>query len=225
MPPNFSTVSIYLSTHFSFDYNKLHSLSVLVLFSSTYYVSPFQRFPLSSLYVPNTLLYFPIPMAETHSQYSQSPTPIFAPITTKPCDNHPHDQVAGFDWMVLAAAILCAFVCALGLNTMLQCVFQCFSRVLTEPMQWISSRRLNSGIKKKEIIAFPTSIYSHSGSGSDSGSPSSSASSCVICLAEFSNGDQIRFLPKCNHHFHVVCIDKWLLSHSSCPTCRHITQI
>ncbi|KAI5385552.1 RING-H2 finger protein ATL73 [Lathyrus oleraceus] len=152
-------------------------------------------------------------MAENHTHtHSHSQSPI-------PC--HDHEQAAGFDWMVLVAAILCAFVCALGLNTMLQCVFQCIGRVLTEPIQWIASRRLNSGIKKKDMVALPTSTYS---STHDSGSPSS-ASSCVICLAEFCNGDQIRFLPKCNHHFHVVCIDKWLLSHSSCPTCRNLTRV
>jgi hypothetical protein len=149
-------------------------------------------------------------MAENHSQ---------SPIPCNNDHNHDHEQVAGFDWMVLVAAILCAIICALGLNTMLQCAFQCLGRVVTEPMQWIATRRLNSGIKKKEMVALPTSTYCD-----DLGSPSS-ASSCVICLAEFCNGDQIRFLPKCNHHFHVVCIDKWLLSHSSCPTCRHLTQV
>ncbi|XLS54772.1 hypothetical protein HN51_004527 [Arachis hypogaea] len=44
------------------------------------------------------------------------------------------------------------------------------------------------------------------------------SASCAICLADFSDGDKIRFLPKCNHRFHVACIDKWLLSHSSCLT-------
>ncbi|QHO06972.1 hypothetical protein HN873_047753 [Arachis hypogaea] len=48
--------------------------------------------------------------------------------------------------------------------------------------------------------------------------------SCAICLADFSDGDKIRFLPKCNHRFHVACIDKWLLSHSSCPTCRNFLK-
>ncbi|KAH9747189.1 Choline-phosphate cytidylyltransferase 2 [Citrus sinensis] len=55
------------------------------------------------------------------------------------------------------------------------------------------------------------------GSGS---SPSSASAGCAICLLDFIDGDEIRLLPKCNHRFHVACIDKWLLSHSSCPTCR-----
>lgn len=180
-------------------------------------------FPLSYLSPtksPHHQSFIKISMAEPHSSHSQSPTPTLSPITISP--PHPlHDQVAGFDWMVLVAAILCAFLCALGLNTMLQCVFQCASRVLTEPLHWIASRRLNSGLKKKEMVALPTSTYRNNSSDS----PNSSGSSCVICLAEFCDGEQIRFLPKCNHHFHVVCIDKWLLSHSSCPTCRNLTQV
>ncbi|KAI9108086.1 hypothetical protein K1719_020959 [Acacia pycnantha] len=44
---------------------------------------------------------------------------------------------------------------------------------------------------------------------------------CPICLGEFEKGDKVRMLPKCNHGFHVSCIDTWLLSHSSCPNCRH----
>ncbi|MCE3051316.1 hypothetical protein HAX54_049437 [Datura stramonium] len=30
---------------------------------------------------------------------------------------------------------------------------------------------------------------------------------CTICLCEFSEGEKMRFLPKCNHGFHVDCID------------------
>ncbi|PRQ30083.1 putative transcription factor C2H2 family [Rosa chinensis] len=125
----------------------------------------------------------------------------------------PHD----LNVMIILAAICCAFVCALGLNSMLQCVFQCVNRAITEPVRWVASRRLNSGLKKKEMVALPTSTYSNSSSSSPS--PSSSPG-CAICLVDFSDGDKIRVLPKCNHRFHVVCIDKWLQSHSSCPTCR-----
>ncbi|TMW85256.1 hypothetical protein EJD97_023431 [Solanum chilense] len=44
---------------------------------------------------------------------------------------------------------------------------------------------------------------------------------CTICLCEFSEGEKMRFLPKCNHGFHVDCIDMWFHSHSTCPLCRN----
>ncbi|EFH44290.1 hypothetical protein ARALYDRAFT_354960 [Arabidopsis lyrata subsp. lyrata] len=43
---------------------------------------------------------------------------------------------------------------------------------------------------------------------------------CSICLGEFNEDESLRLLPKCNHTFHVVCIDRWLKSHSNCPLCR-----
>jgi len=42
---------------------------------------------------------------------------------------------------------------------------------------------------------------------------------CTICQSEFQKNDIVRKL-KCNHHFHVSCIDKWFETHSTCPTCR-----
>ncbi|KAJ7956265.1 RING-H2 finger protein [Quillaja saponaria] len=43
---------------------------------------------------------------------------------------------------------------------------------------------------------------------------------CAVCLCEFSNQDKLRLLPICSHAFHKECIDKWLLSNSTCPLCR-----
>ncbi|XP_007029812.2 PREDICTED: RING-H2 finger protein ATL52 [Theobroma cacao] len=43
---------------------------------------------------------------------------------------------------------------------------------------------------------------------------------CSVCLSEFQEDESLRVLPKCNHAFHVPCIDTWLKSHSSCPLCR-----
>lgn len=43
---------------------------------------------------------------------------------------------------------------------------------------------------------------------------------CSVCLSEFEENERLRLLPKCNHAFHVPCIDTWLKSHSSCPLCR-----
>ncbi|OIW01337.1 hypothetical protein TanjilG_10498 [Lupinus angustifolius] len=43
---------------------------------------------------------------------------------------------------------------------------------------------------------------------------------CSVCLSEFQENESLRLLPKCNHAFHIPCIDPWLKSHSSCPLCR-----
>lgn len=43
---------------------------------------------------------------------------------------------------------------------------------------------------------------------------------CSVCLSEFQEEEMLRLLPKCNHAFHVSCIDTWLRSHTNCPLCR-----
>lgn len=43
---------------------------------------------------------------------------------------------------------------------------------------------------------------------------------CSICLNEFQESETLRLLPKCNHAFHIPCIDTWLRSHTNCPLCR-----
>jgi hypothetical protein len=43
---------------------------------------------------------------------------------------------------------------------------------------------------------------------------------CAVCLSEFETEDNLRLLPKCNHVFHLECIDVWFRSHSTCPLCR-----
>ncbi|CAN8243965.1 unnamed protein product [Cochlearia groenlandica] len=45
-------------------------------------------------------------------------------------------------------------------------------------------------------------------------------SDCSVCLSEFVEKESLRLLPKCNHAFHLPCIDTWLKSHSNCPLCR-----
>lgn len=43
---------------------------------------------------------------------------------------------------------------------------------------------------------------------------------CAVCLSDISDGEKFRLLPKCNHGFHLECIDMWFFSHSTCPLCR-----
>lgn len=49
---------------------------------------------------------------------------------------------------------------------------------------------------------------------------SSSQEACAICVDDFKDADRMRVLP-CNHHFHMECIDEWLINHSDlCPLCK-----
>ncbi|XP_058764681.1 RING-H2 finger protein ATL5-like [Vicia villosa] len=47
---------------------------------------------------------------------------------------------------------------------------------------------------------------------------------CAICLSEYTDGDECRKLPNCDHVFHSQCIDRWFTSQSSCPLCRALVQ-
>ncbi len=44
---------------------------------------------------------------------------------------------------------------------------------------------------------------------------------CAICQDMIEEGQTMRILNYCTHSFHQECIDTWLGSHVTCPTCRH----
>lgn len=118
--------------------------------------------------------------------------------------------------VMVLSVLLCALICSLGLNSIIRCVVRCSSLVASRSGASNSAAILpNKGIKQKALKTFPVVSYSAelNLAGLDT--------ECVICLSEFAAGDRLRLLPKCNHGFHVRCIDKWLSSHSSCPKCRH----
>ncbi|GMI99375.1 Arabidopsis Toxicos en Levadura 78 [Hibiscus trionum] len=165
-------------------------------------------------------------LGEFHSRRLLLPTPPFQkPTATAPPRQETHrnssDPYIGnnnFDANIIMvlAVLLCALICSLGLNSIIRCVLRCLSLVASQSEASASGRRLaNKGVKRKALKTFPTVKYS-----ADLNLPGLD-SECVICLSDFAIGEQVRLLPKCNHGFHVRCIDKWLSSHSSCPKCRH----
>nr|GEZ15193.1 RING-H2 finger protein ATL74 [Tanacetum cinerariifolium] len=121
-----------------------------------------------------------------------------------------HSKEANFDtnMVIILAALLCALICALGLNSIIRCALRCTRRLVFETNDVTSTTR----VKKKALKQMPVAVF---GSGVEI-----PASECPICLGEFLDGEKVRILPHCNHGFHVRCIDVWLGSHSSCPTCR-----
>ncbi|KAI3970534.1 hypothetical protein MKX01_024181 [Papaver californicum] len=71
----------------------------------------------------------------------------------------------------------------------------------------------DSGIDQVLIDALPVFQYKEIVGSTE-------AFDCSVCLCEFSEKDKLRLLPLCTHAFHMDCIDKWLLSNSTCPLCR-----
>jgi len=44
---------------------------------------------------------------------------------------------------------------------------------------------------------------------------------CSVCLTDFRATDRIRQLAKCEHVFHMECLDKWIdYQRHTCPLCR-----
>ncbi|GMI67847.1 Arabidopsis Toxicos en Levadura 78 [Hibiscus trionum] len=129
----------------------------------------------------------------------------------------PYSQNTNLDQnvFVILSVLLCGIICSLGLNLIIRCVLKCSNRAISQSIDIPSAAIVSGGIEPKALKTFPVVNYSAEMNlpGLDS--------ECVICLSEFMPGERLRFLPKCNHGFHVHCIDKWLKSHTSCPKCRH----
>jgi E3 ubiquitin-protein ligase ATL10/75/76/77/78 len=117
--------------------------------------------------------------------------------------------------VMILAILLCALICALGLNSIVRCVLSWSSGMsdsVPEPSP--VSRLTQSGLRRKALQAMPILVYSASLT------LNAANHICAICLCDFEPGEWVRVLPKCNHGFHVRCVDRWLIARSSCPTCR-----
>ncbi|KAG1327949.1 RING-H2 finger protein ATL78 [Cocos nucifera] len=145
--------------------------------------------------------------------------PAASPALSKPhLAAKPGSSFTTFDANVIMvlAAFLCAMICGLAVNAIVRCFLRLTNRAWVGPEPPVTlDQPVPTRISRKEALrALPTLVYS-----TGLGLPLSE-SDCAICLSEFSPGERVRVLPKCNHGFHVRCIDRWLASRSSCPKCR-----
>ncbi|KAM7258720.1 hypothetical protein ACFE04_014461 [Oxalis oulophora] len=120
--------------------------------------------------------------------------------------------------IMILSVLLCAIICSLVLNYIIRCVLRCSRFISSQSNDDDNTVKLgaDTGVQKKALKMFPIVKYSADEMKQLPGLDAE----CVICLNEFTVGERIRLLPKCNHGFHKRCIDKWLTSHSSCPKCR-----
>ncbi|CAI8619093.1 unnamed protein product [Vicia faba] len=150
------------------------------------------------------------------------------PLANSPVLTHNHNSTDSYfgirefdaNVVMILAVLLCALICSLALNCIIRCALRFLNAAISNNGSSSSSNSnpspqlANKGIKKKTLKTFPTVSYSTELKlpGLDT--------ECVICISEFTKGEKVRILPKCNHGFHVGCINKWLKEHSSCPKCR-----
>lgn len=128
------------------------------------------------------------------------------------------------DFVVILAALLCALICVVGLIAVARCAWLrrgSGSAATRSPARALA----NKGLKKKVLQSLPKFTYDSSESDNAKNPKLGAAAECAICLGEFADGDELRVLPQCGHAFHVSCIDTWLGSHSSCPSCRQILAV
>ncbi|XP_040383876.1 RING-H2 finger protein ATL29-like [Oryza brachyantha] len=69
------------------------------------------------------------------------------------------------------------------------------------------------GLDPAILASFPTVRF-------DQASAAVVPPECVVCLSDFTGGDDVRLLTACRHAFHTACIDSWLRAHTTCPVCR-----
>ncbi|CAO3567657.1 unnamed protein product [Mortierella alpina] len=91
----------------------------------------------------------------------------------------------------------------------------CSSFMLTQLLPASISAGMNR-MATKPMIAKLGSV--HMTEGMFGGDPEEAT--CAICLGDYRPDETIRLLP-CQHHFHLECVDQWLLTDKSCPLCKH----
>ncbi|KAF3667395.1 RING-H2 finger protein ATL80 [Capsicum annuum] len=145
--------------------------------------------------------------------------------SSTPAAEPPSAVAVESDFVVILAALLCALICVVGLIAVARCAW--LRRGTGAGGNGGSQPSANKGLKKKVLQSLPKFTYDPSSSTApapaNNGAPFTAE--CAICLAEYAVGDEIRVLPQCGHSFHLQCIDTWLGSHSSCPSCRQILVV
>ncbi|CAN6346683.1 unnamed protein product [Urochloa humidicola] len=125
--------------------------------------------------------------------------------------------------ILLLALLVCGLIAALALRVVLQCALRVARGAFRDGADVAEHGTEGGGGGKQQqqrrltklVRVLPCLAYT---SGLELAG--SSRSECAICLAAFARGEAVRVLPRCTHGFHARCIDRWLATRPTCPTCR-----
>ncbi|KAF2306545.1 hypothetical protein GH714_019336 [Hevea brasiliensis] len=84
--------------------------------------------------------------------------------------------------VIILAALLCALIGALGLNSIVRCALRCSRNFTLETPEQAAARLAATGLKKRDLRQIPVAVY-----GTGVNIP---ATECPICLGEFANGEK-----------------------------------
>lgn len=145
-------------------------------------------------------------------------TPTCSPST---CRWRPYSNSNDFETnaILILVILFCALICALALNAAIRCFLRSSNNNGRQQRQQrsrsqVEERKPGLQAAAAQVVVAPALAYS---AGMKL---AGEVAECAICLSEFVEGDPIQVLGRCKHGFHEQCIQQWLASHSSCPTCR-----
>ncbi|KAF8033418.1 hypothetical protein BT93_D2127 [Corymbia citriodora subsp. variegata] len=142
-----------------------------------------------------------------------------SPAAATLCSSPPAD---GANAAMILIVLLCGLICALALNTAIRCFLRRRRRrgrgdarppVAHQPRS--QQEQPEPKLGDFDLIAAPAATYAPGVT-----KLAGTEAECAICLTEFVEGNGIRVLATCSHGFHEECIERWLRSRKSCPTCR-----
>jgi hypothetical protein len=115
--------------------------------------------------------------------------------------------------------ILQCILIIFGYFDMMKClIFSCIGSCFLA--FWVRDRR-NGGHANMNWLPAPTQFLKKLVSKKFDPSKENPFDSCIICMVEYSENDEITTLP-CDdkHYFHPECIKGWLKKNNSCPLCK-----
>uniref|UniRef100_A0A0E0EUQ0 RING-type domain-containing protein n=1 Tax=Oryza meridionalis TaxID=40149 RepID=A0A0E0EUQ0_9ORYZ len=121
------------------------------------------------------------------------------------------------DTFLILAAVLCFLLCVVGLALVARCSRLCNPSSFAVEAEEAMPPAPCKGLKRKALLSLPTVSFAEAAAAAEE---EEERPECAICLAEFARGDEVRVLPPCGHGFHAACVDVWLVSTSTCPSCR-----
>lgn len=113
-------------------------------------------------------------------------------------------------WSIMAIS----FISLLAMSAVLATCFFVRRHRIRRRASRSSRVREFHGMSRRLVKAMPSLIFT------SVHEDNTTATSCAICLEDYSVGDKLRVLP-CRHKFHALCVDSWLTSwRTFCPVCK-----